>query len=73
MERYSDPFPHFVVGLEFTEVEVNGIRHLFYADLVEIGPPSTGVQLTLSGHEKTETTLMNAGMFSRQVQENLFL
>jgi hypothetical protein len=34
MERYTDPFPYFVIGLEFTEVEVQGIRHLFYADLL---------------------------------------
>jgi hypothetical protein len=44
MERYTDPFPYFVVGLEFTEVEVQGIRHLFYADLVEISP-ALGVEL----------------------------
>jgi hypothetical protein len=38
MERYTDPFPYFVVGLEFTKVEIQGIRHLFYADLVSIDP-----------------------------------
>jgi hypothetical protein len=38
MERYTDPFPYFVVGLEFTTVEIQGIRHLFYADLVSIDP-----------------------------------
>jgi hypothetical protein len=34
LERYTDPFLHFVLGLEFTEVEVQGIRHRFYADVV---------------------------------------
>ena len=36
MESYTNPFPYFIVGLEFTEVEVQGIRYLFYADLVDI-------------------------------------
>jgi hypothetical protein len=47
MERYTDPVAHYVIGLEFTEVEVRGIRHIFYADLVDIGP-APGVELTLS-------------------------
>jgi hypothetical protein len=47
MERYTDPFVYFVVGIEFTEVDVEGIRHIFYADLVEI-EPAPGVQLALS-------------------------
>jgi hypothetical protein len=36
LERYRDPVPHFVVALEFTQVELEGIRHRFYADLVRI-------------------------------------
>jgi hypothetical protein len=36
MERYSDPMPHYVVALEFTEVESEGIRYRFYADVKEI-------------------------------------
>ncbi|HTB20823.1 MAG TPA: hypothetical protein VK708_22015 [Bryobacteraceae bacterium] len=47
MERYAGPFAYFVVGIEFTEVEVGGIRHIFYADLVNIDP-APGVGLTLS-------------------------
>src|SRR5665213_2967761 len=47
MERYADPFAYFVVGIEFTEVEVEGIRHIFYADLVDIDSVP-GVQLTLN-------------------------
>ena len=34
LEHYRDPFPHFVVALEFTEVEAQGIRYRFYADVV---------------------------------------
>jgi hypothetical protein len=37
LEHYTDPFPYMVVGLEFTEVEMEGIRYRFYADLLEIG------------------------------------
>jgi hypothetical protein len=47
LERYTDPFVYFVVGIEFTEVEVQGIRHIFYADLVDIDR-MPGVELTLS-------------------------
>jgi len=36
LERYTEPLPYFVVALEFTEVELKGIRHRFYAELVEI-------------------------------------
>lgn len=47
LERYTDPFPHFVVGLEFTEVELQGIRHGFYADVVEI-ESAPGIEQTVS-------------------------
>jgi hypothetical protein len=46
LERYTDPFPYFVVALEFTEMEVQGIRHRFYADLMEI-QSAPGVEQTL--------------------------
>lgn len=35
LERYNDPVPHFVVALEFTQVELEGIRYRFYSDLVK--------------------------------------
>jgi len=47
MERYTDPFVYFVVGIEFTEVEVEGMRHIFDADLAGIDRVP-GVELTLS-------------------------
>ncbi len=53
LERYADPFPHFVVALEFTEVELQGIRYLFYADLVEV-ESAPGVEQTLSTPSETE-------------------
>jgi len=46
LERYTDPFPYFVVALEFTEVELQGIRHRFYADLVKV-EPAPGVEQAL--------------------------
>jgi hypothetical protein len=46
LEHYTDPFPHLIVGLEFTELELEGIRYRFYADLVEIGA-IPGVEQTL--------------------------
>jgi hypothetical protein len=73
MERYGDPFAYFVVGLEFTEVEVQGIRYLFYADLLEIDP-APGVELTLSTKDTSEINDPRyGGTFSRQTRENLVL
>lgn len=46
LERYGNPFPHFVVALEFTEVEFEGIRYRFLADLEGIGG-AAGVTETL--------------------------
>jgi len=46
LERYTDPFPYFVVALEFTEIELQGIRYSFYADLMEI-ESAPGVEQTL--------------------------
>jgi hypothetical protein len=53
LERYSDPSPHFVVGLEFTEVELQGVRHRFYASLVEM-ESAPGVEKTLAGRDQAE-------------------
>ena len=55
LERYTDPFPYFVVALEFTEVEVQGIRYRFYADPVDI-EPIAGVEQTLWTQDKYETS-----------------
>jgi hypothetical protein len=73
MERYLDPFPYFVVGLEFTEVEVEGIRHLFYADLVEISP-ALGVELILKNTTRTQTnSLLFGNISTRQTIETISL
>jgi hypothetical protein len=53
LDRYQEPFPYFVVGLEFAEVEIAGIRHLLYADMVDIGP-APGVESKLSIRNTTE-------------------
>lgn len=54
MERYTDPFSYFIVGLEFTEVEVQGIRYMFYADLIDLDR-APGVELILSTKNTTTT------------------
>ncbi len=72
MERYRDPFPHFVVALEFTELESQGIRYRFYADLVEIDP-APGVAQTLTVKETTESSeLLQLGRLTRQGKESIF-
>lgn len=71
LERYSDPFPHFVVALEFTEVESQGIRYRFDADLARIDP-APGITQTLSHRGRTET--IDKGIFQefRISRETLF-
>jgi len=75
MESYTTPFPYFIVGLEFTEVEVQGIRHAFYADPINIDR-APGVELTLFT-KNTTTTLTNPRLFgdltTRQTIESLSL
>jgi hypothetical protein len=60
LERYSDPFPHFVVALEFTEVESQGIRYRFDADLARIDR-APGVEQTLYDRGNLET--VDKGIF----------
>jgi hypothetical protein len=73
LERYTDPFPHFVVALEFTEVELQGIRHRFYADVIEI-ESVPGVEETLSSLDKTEVwNLENGGQRVKRTKETLSL
>jgi hypothetical protein len=75
MERYNDPFPYFIVGLEFTEVEAQGIRYLFYADLAGIDP-APGVELKLSTQNTTALQgngTLSGGLSLRQTIESLSL
>ncbi len=60
LERYMDPSPHFVVGLEFTEVELQGVRHRFNARLVEI-ESAPGVEKTLVARDQTDVRGLGTG------------
>jgi hypothetical protein len=55
LERYTQPSPYFIVALEFTEIEVQGVRHRFDADIVQIDPPHE-LGTTLSFREKSATS-----------------
>ncbi len=73
LERYTDPFPYFVVALEFTEVQAEGIRYRFYADPVDI-QPIAGVEQKLWTEDRSETAkFFDGGSLTRQRRENLFL
>ncbi|HLN00058.1 MAG TPA: hypothetical protein VK335_12290 [Bryobacteraceae bacterium] len=73
LERYTDPFPYFVVALEFTEVQVQGIRYRFYADPVDI-ERIAGVEQRLGIKDEYETrSLLGGGSSSKQRKESLFL
>jgi hypothetical protein len=73
MERYTDPFPYFVVALEFTEVQVEGIRYRFYADPVDIERIAGVEQRLWTKDEYEARSLFGGGSVSRQHRENLFL
>lgn len=61
LEHYSEPVHFFVVGLEFTEVEIEGVRHIFYADLQNVDR-APGVELTLgTGNAGADTRGNNVG------------
>jgi len=73
LEHYADPFPYFVVALEFTEVEVDGIRYRFYADPLDV-EPIPGVEPWLRTQEKQETTeFFDRARMTYQSRENVFL
>ena len=74
MESYTNPFPYVIVGLEFTEVEVQGIRYRFYADLVDMDRPP-GVELTLATKNTTTTqgNVLSGDLSTRQTIETLSL
>jgi hypothetical protein len=73
LERYTNPFPYYVVALEFTEVEVEGIRYRFYADPVDI-EAIAGVERTLWTKDKYDTRDVVGGFgLSSSSTENLFL
>jgi hypothetical protein len=61
LEYYRDPVQFFVIGLEFTEVEIEGVRHIFYADLLDIDS-APGVELRLgTGNDGVDTPRNNIG------------
>jgi hypothetical protein len=71
MEHCTDPMSYFVVGLEFTEVEVEGIRHIFFADLDGISPTLNVEQtLTINGDVTTRTL---TGTMTKQTGERVSL
>ena len=73
MERYTAPSPHFVVAIEFTEVESEGIRYRFYADLVSMDS-AAGVEERLATNGKEEVrNLPDHGMYVRNSHEELWL
>jgi hypothetical protein len=75
LERYTEPFPYFIIALEFTEVQAEGIRRLFYADLLD-SDPAPGVIRTLATKNSmaTETKEMPFGSISmRETRESLSL
>jgi len=72
LERYAEPSAHFVVALEFTEVEVQSIRHRFDADLIELGTAS-GVQETLATETMEVSDELGGGKKIKKMRESIRL
>jgi hypothetical protein len=53
LERYSTPVQHYVVAVEFTEAESEGIRYRFYAELQELDAAS-GATAELNIEHRTD-------------------
>jgi len=47
LERHSTPRPHYIVGLEFTDIEFPGHHARFFGEMTGV-TPGTGVSLSLS-------------------------
>jgi hypothetical protein len=60
LEKNTDPFPYFVVALEFTEVELQGIRHRFFANVTGI-EAAPGVERMMATPFKTEDRITASG------------
>ena len=73
LEHYTDPFPYFVVALEFTEVELQRIRYRFYADPVDIEPIAGLEQKLWTKGDDDNRGLLGGGQLITQHKENLFL
>jgi hypothetical protein len=56
LERYTSPVPNFVVAIEFTEVESDGIRYRFYADLVDLDPGAATAELVSTNRVDSQST-----------------
>jgi hypothetical protein len=59
MEHYTSPMTYYVVAIEFTEVESEGIRYRFYADLTELDSAQGASQALSKG--RTETKAIGPG------------
>jgi hypothetical protein len=60
LERNAVPVPHFIVALEFTEVELEGTLHRFYAALTKVGSTPAGDQISLAP-SRTDFTGLQSG------------
>jgi hypothetical protein len=61
LERYSTPDYHFILAIEFTEVQFENIRYRFYADPVEIDA-APGVETTLNNTRPFHTIAQQNGV-----------
>jgi hypothetical protein len=61
LERNTSPSPHFIVSLEFTEVELGGVPYRFYADLQRAGATVAVGQTSLAPSRTDYSGLQSAG------------
>jgi hypothetical protein len=72
MERYAEPTAHFVVAIEFTEVESEGIRYRFFADLVEMDS-APGVEHSIATSNEPSARRLRDGTDEIRTHHDLLL
>jgi hypothetical protein len=67
MERYTDPRPHFIVGLEFLEIEFGNKRGTFSGRLDRIDPVP-GLSWVLSSKKASSAAIMTPTGFDQVIE-----
>ena len=66
LERHNESGGYFAIGLEFTEIEINGARARFYADMVR-ADQITGLEYLLTSHSSSQIAGLGSEISSERV------
>lgn len=66
LERHNESGGYFAIGLEFTEIEINGAQARFYADMVRVDQ-ITGLEYLLTSHSSSQIAGLGSEIGSERV------